>query len=195
MMEDRRVIKTKKNLKETLIKMLADMPFEKITVTDICKRSDTSRITFYSHYSDKYALVDDIFDDMLQMGLDRYHARQRKNNPDYVAVKSYNNILYTILEIFYDHPEFFKYTSPDVNPYLAFTFYNLVLGAIETHTEREATLHKLKYSPKQISAFICYGLGGFINASQAQNIPTEQIRTQASMILTGLLSRGLLVED
>ena len=51
-MEDRRIKKTKKNLKATLIEMLADMPFEQITITSLCSQADISRITFYTHYSD-----------------------------------------------------------------------------------------------------------------------------------------------
>ena len=47
--------------------MLQDMPFERISVTELCTRADTSRITFYTHYSDKYALVDDIFMDMIEL--------------------------------------------------------------------------------------------------------------------------------
>ena len=60
-MEDRRIIKTKKkNLKATLIGMMREIAFEQISITELCKRAEISRITFYSHYSDKYALVDDI---------------------------------------------------------------------------------------------------------------------------------------
>ena len=66
-MEDRRVIKTKKNLKATLIEMMGEISFEQISITELCKRAEISRITFYAHYSDKYALADDIFSDMLQI--------------------------------------------------------------------------------------------------------------------------------
>ena len=58
-MEDRRVIKTKKNLKATLIEMMGEISFEQISITELCKRAEISRITFYAHYSDKYALADD----------------------------------------------------------------------------------------------------------------------------------------
>ena len=36
-MEDKRVIKTKRNLKRTMIEMICDMPFEKITVSELCR--------------------------------------------------------------------------------------------------------------------------------------------------------------
>ena len=34
-MEDRRVIKTKKNLKATLIEMMGEIPFEQIAITEL----------------------------------------------------------------------------------------------------------------------------------------------------------------
>ena len=80
-MEDRRVIKTKKNLKATLIEMMGEISFEQISITELCKRAEIRRITFYAHYSDKYALADDIFSDMLQIGTDIYRTKQEKENP------------------------------------------------------------------------------------------------------------------
>ena len=65
-MEDRRIKKTKRALKNTLIEMMTELPFEQISITALCDRAEISRITFYSHYNDKYALVDDIFQDMIR---------------------------------------------------------------------------------------------------------------------------------
>ena len=39
-MEDRRVIKTKKNLKATLIEMMGGISFEQISITELCKRAE-----------------------------------------------------------------------------------------------------------------------------------------------------------
>ena len=76
-MEDRRVIKTKKNLKATLIEMMGEISFEQISITELCKRAEISRITFYAHYSDKYALADDIFSD--RNGYLSYKTGKRKS--------------------------------------------------------------------------------------------------------------------
>ena len=80
-MEDRRITKTKRSLKTALIDMLAKEDFEHISITELCRRADVSRITFYSHYNDKYALLDDIFEDMLRIGTEDYYRRQREYNP------------------------------------------------------------------------------------------------------------------
>ena len=75
-MEDRRITKTKRNLKNTLISMLPEQPFEQISITELCARAEISRITFYSHYSDKYALLDDIFNDLLAVGTEDVGTRR-----------------------------------------------------------------------------------------------------------------------
>ena len=51
---DARVIKTKQKLLSTFKSLLGEIPFEDITVNEICQRSDVRRATFYKHFDDKY---------------------------------------------------------------------------------------------------------------------------------------------
>ena len=51
MKKDLRVIKTKKNLYESLIKLMSLKEFEYIKVSDICNEALISRSTFYSHFN------------------------------------------------------------------------------------------------------------------------------------------------
>ena len=55
---DLRVRRTHKVLWEALMTELSERPFEEITVTDICERAMVHRTTFYKHYEDKYALLE-----------------------------------------------------------------------------------------------------------------------------------------
>ena len=84
---------------------------------------------------------------------------------------SYCNILDAIMELYYSHFDFFHYTAPDKNPYLAFAFYSIVLETVEKHTKRMERQSRLKYSPKRIAGFLCYGIIGFINEGHAERIP------------------------
>lgn len=52
---------TKKLIMTTFQEMLAEMPFDKITVSALVKRAGGSPNTFYYHYQDIYALLDDWF--------------------------------------------------------------------------------------------------------------------------------------
>ena len=78
-MEDKRIIRTKHNLKDAMIRMLSIEDFEHISVTELCKEAKVSRITFYSHYSDKQSLLDDIFNDMRSIGREDYYRRQKES--------------------------------------------------------------------------------------------------------------------
>ena len=49
---------TKKLIMSTFETMLAEMPFDKITVATLVKRAGISPNTFYYHYQDIYALLD-----------------------------------------------------------------------------------------------------------------------------------------
>jgi len=55
---DLRVRRTHKLLWEALMAELSERAFEEITVKDICERAMNHRPTFYKHYEDKYALLE-----------------------------------------------------------------------------------------------------------------------------------------
>src|SRR2546421_12887221 len=66
---DLRVRRTHKLLWEALMAELSERAFEEITVKDICERAMVHRTTFYKHYEDKYALLEQgirqMYDDLL----------------------------------------------------------------------------------------------------------------------------------
>ena len=194
-MEDKRIIKTKRSLKNALIVLLAKEDFEHISITELCRKADVSRITFYSHYSDKYALLDDIFNDMLGIGTVDYYRRQAENNPGRKLVAGYVNMLDSILELYYDRFEFFQYTNPEKNPYLASRLYSIILDTVEMHTLHVKEHLSLKYSPKKIAGFVCFGMLGFVNESHKENTPLEQIKKEARYLLTDLIRSGRLTEN
>ena len=191
-MADKRIKKTKKYLKDTLIQLLNESPFEEITVTRICQAADISRITFYSHYSDKYDLVDEIFQDMIAIGKEQYRQTEHDNNPNGEIVQGFINVLTATLNLYYDQFRFFQHTNPDTNPYLAFTFFNHLLNTVEHHTCKESSHHKLKYSNRQITGFLCFGLLGFINESQTEKMDVNQVQQASKMLLTDILEKGIL---
>lgn len=194
-MEDKRIIKTKRSLKAAVIEMLSKQSFEKISITELCRKADVSRITFYSHYSDKYALVDDVFNDMVEMGTADYRKRQMENNPHNGLVAGYVNVLDSILGLYYDRFDFFRHMDPGRNPYLAFRFYSIVLETVEMHTDHIRHKLRLKYSPKRIAGFMCFGLLGFINESHEEKIPLERIKQEARQLLKDVLRSGVLTEN
>ena len=193
-MEDRRITKTKRSLKEAMVSMLSKEDFEHISITELCRRAEVSRITFYSHYNDKYALLDDVFEDMLQIGTEDYYRRQRENNPTGRLAAGYVNMLDAILELYYNRFDFFQYTNPERNPYLASRLYSIILETVEMHTMHVKKRLRLKYSPKKIAGFVCFGMLGFVNESHEENTPLEEIRQEARVLLQDLIKSGILTE-
>ena len=57
---DRRTKRTKIALKNHFMELLKIKPIQKITVTELCDIVDINRSTFYKHYFDLYALLEDI---------------------------------------------------------------------------------------------------------------------------------------
>ena len=55
--QDLRVIKTKKNIEESFLRLLEKKSFSEITVQNILDEALINRSTFYKHYSDKYDLA------------------------------------------------------------------------------------------------------------------------------------------
>lgn len=193
-MQDRRIRKTKNLLKNTMIALLNSMTFEKITVTDICKKADISRITFYSHYSDKYALADEVFDDFCTIAKSHFFRLQKENNPNNDSVQNYCNILDCILQLFSTYPAFFQHITPEQNPYLSSLLYHITLKTVENQTRMESHNHQLRYTPRQITGFLCYGLTGFINESRGEGIEEECIHQQAKQLLMDTVRSQVIIE-
>lgn len=63
---------TEELILETFSDMLDRMPFDKITVTALIKECNISRNTFYYHYEDIYALLDESLINWLGTQLDSY---------------------------------------------------------------------------------------------------------------------------
>ena len=191
-MEDKRILKTKKNLKKTLIELLNKKPFEQITVTELCQAAETSRITFYTHYNDKYELVEEIFQDMLAIAENNYYHLQTTNNPHNDPVTSYCNVLDSILDLYYGEAPFFTHAVPGESPYLYFTFCSYFSQKVEQHIKRESKLLAPKYSLKKVTNFLCNGLWGFISECHAEKCPLEEVKAETRVLLANILKSNIL---
>lgn len=57
---DPRVVRTRKLLIDAFLDILGEKGFDDMTIQDITARATVNRATFYAHFSDKYALLDEI---------------------------------------------------------------------------------------------------------------------------------------
>lgn len=69
--EDRRTRRTRRLLREALVRLVLERGYANVTVEDITEAADVGRATFYTHYTDKNALFDRVVADLL----DELHSR------------------------------------------------------------------------------------------------------------------------
>jgi AcrR family transcriptional regulator len=67
---DPRIKRTRQLLHRAFSELLSEKTFEEITVNDIAERSTVNRATFYDHFPDKFALLEDIIADSFQAMLE-----------------------------------------------------------------------------------------------------------------------------
>lgn len=130
--EDLRIVKTKKLLYTTLVELMKEMPFEEIKVSDICNRALVNRSTFYSHYQDKYDLLQEFVKDIKNT-----LAIELSKNKEVNSVRDY---YIEMISIFIDHIEENKdiYKSVVVNNKNSITMdivYDVMNDDINKHIE------------------------------------------------------------
>lgn len=62
---DRRVIKTKRAVKNALMYLLNDRDINDITISDIAAQADINRKTFYNYYSGVHEVIDEMENDII----------------------------------------------------------------------------------------------------------------------------------
>ena len=72
MATDLRVIKTRKNIYDALMILMAQKSFEEIKVSEICDQAMINRSTFYAHFEDKYELLDSLINDLKNSLITRF---------------------------------------------------------------------------------------------------------------------------
>lgn len=62
--EDRRARRTRRALRDALVSLVLEHGYAKVTVEDITDRADVGRATFYTHFADKDALLNQVVTDL-----------------------------------------------------------------------------------------------------------------------------------
>ena len=62
---DRRVVKTRKAIRNAFAELLSEKDIDEITIKDISDAADINRKTFYNYYSGVYQLIDEIEDEIV----------------------------------------------------------------------------------------------------------------------------------
>lgn len=191
--EDRRVIKTKRNLKQTLEQMLTEKSFDKITVKDLCEQAITSRITFYNYYSDKYALLEDMFKDMNDTLQERYAEIQKQNQAD-DAVTAYQNMLRCFLDLYYEKNDLFHNVNLETNQVLLPPYYHFMLSSTESLIRQYENKYRPNYPVSKLANLIVLGLFGFTHFGSSEEDSKDEVYASSRRVVADLLNSGLFTK-
>ncbi|MDQ0246132.1 AcrR family transcriptional regulator [Bacillus fengqiuensis] len=94
---DRRVVRTKRLVRDALTELMEEKGFEGITVRDLTEKADINRGTFYLHYRDKYDLLEQSENEILE----EIQEFMKKLNPnDIVNANLRNEPLPFVVKLF-----------------------------------------------------------------------------------------------
>ena len=93
---DRRTSYTKKAIRDAYIELLYEMEPSKITVTEVCRRADINRGTFYLHYEDLPRVMDELEDEVYDEIVAFIHQsladeNNRQNVSDHFFIRLFQN--------------------------------------------------------------------------------------------------------
>ncbi len=195
MNEDKRIIKTKQNLKTALLSLLEEKDFEQISVKEICERAKTSRITFYTHYTDKFELIDTVIQEYLALAVNEYSSLQEKNNPQRDPIQNFCNLQESILDLCLCSVPFLKNTFPSGGSYINNAFYHYLYKYVEHRVERESAYLNYKYSTERIASFLTYGFWGFVVSGRDSSESIEKIKKESRNLLLSILNNDVIANN
>lgn len=77
--EYRSSIRSRRMIREAFLELLEEREFPKITVTDIVKRADLNRSTFYAHYPDVNGVIEEIQDEIINRNMELVRQMECRN--------------------------------------------------------------------------------------------------------------------
>ena len=148
---DLRISNTDKMIKEAFLDLLDTIGFEKISIINLTKKAKISRTTFYIHYKDKYDLLEQIENEILDglkniaadFSLDEIITNGLSDE------KSYSMLL-RVYEYIKDNQKFFKsIMCNNEDPY----FYYKLSEAMKLTYSQNIHIYKLKIPDHYAIAF------------------------------------------
>lgn len=153
---NRRIIYTKQVLKESLIELLQTKEIHQVTVTDLCKRADINRGTFYTHYKDAFDLLECMEDELFS---------QVTHYINETPVEEYSDsLLLKVLELISENKELSKILFCKQQDHKLLDRLLPVVSHVDF--EEICRRHSNQFVHAHIDYFIRYAVGGCISIIQ-----------------------------
>ncbi len=165
-----------------------DYSLADITVTEICKESNTGRNTFYTYYEDKYALLQDCFREFERETKEAFEERQRTMNPEKELAKSFQNLLDVLIDLRTEYVFLNDFNDLD----MMMMYYHFISESLAKFEETEAKFLADSFDLKQLNSFFALGFWGFLHGNPT--LSTEQTKKNAHYLIK-TLTAGKLVNN
>lgn len=128
--EYRSSLRSKKLITDALVALLDEKTLDKITVTDIVKKADINRGTFYAHYDSVADVVSSIFETAFEV------IKGSFNEPISSTAPDFEYMLRQLQSVMENNLEFFrKIYSSDINMQIYEQISNILIDYILEHEE------------------------------------------------------------
>lgn len=124
---------TRMRIGETLIRLMEEMPFKKITMRKIAKTAGISHVTLYNYYDSKESILKNYLDEIISD-----YLIEKDKLPKNLNFQNYEHILFS-LDYFDKYAPFFKVM------YKA-NFHHILLESINSFMEKHLKTKVRKYS-------------------------------------------------
>ena len=156
--EDMRTRRTKKALKKAITSLILEESIETISVTDICKKADINRVTFYTHYTDKYALLHELLHDTVDLITRENQIYLQKNKTGDIIKDYTNTISHSVYKICFENKSIIKSLNKTENNIFVKMVEEIVVQEGLKNINAINNLVEYKYPNNFIIQFL---LGGF----------------------------------
>lgn len=175
---DRRTRYTKMVIQESLFSLLKTKPLSKITISDICKTAEISRPTFYLHYEDINALLDEIGENMITSA--KLEEMVKLTIEDQDAI--YSSIL-NLLRIIQDNMEIYRICAIErgVNSHLPNKISEAIQQTVIRKWEQDGMLTK-EFDKQYIGEYIQASFNSIVYCWINKKENQESIETLSKLI-------------
>lgn len=94
-------------IKANLCEMLKEKPLDKISVSTLCKKAGVSRSTFYSHYEDKYKVLEDIVYEDFAAKIEQAYSVLASTHSEIIGDPSARLMAEIMFQSIYDKRDFY----------------------------------------------------------------------------------------
>ena len=142
MAQDRRIRKSKQAIHHAFLQLLTETSFDKLTIQQLTETADINRSTFYSYYVDKYDLLEEIENKLIQ-DLQYFIAEQHQQQHNIML----KNIITYLIEHIDNHRDVFSILFKiGKASMIQEKLYNLIYNHLSQYKNEDDTIEGMPFS-------------------------------------------------